>query len=230
MNKTSNFFYNLLMVFFNSNLKHFFIHEDKDKNKNKDIKYFFSSIIKNNISNLFNIIKPEIILLRLLNDMKELTLKKNMISNKNFNFDIYFICKIFDFFNINYHSISTTDITQEYLLNNHKSFTIPVIEMVNYNNKKIKENPPIIILYNDYVVLEKSFIPTFNILNYDPNTRITKDTITFNNHIYYLDTQITKMNDNNFFTISKNFTYNPNDIKTNKPPIISIYIRNYNNS
>lgn len=224
MNKTSNFFYNLLMVFFNSNLKHFFIQDDKDKNKKKDIKYFFSTIIKNNISNPFNIIKPDIILLRLLNDMNELTLKKNL------NFDIYFICKIFDFFNINYHSISTTDITQEYLLNNQKSFTIPVIEMVNYNNKKIKENPPIIILYNDYVILEKTFIPTFNILNYDPNTRITKDTITFNNHIYYLDTQITKMNDNYFFTISKNFTYNPNDIKTNKPPIISIYIRNYNNS
>lgn len=212
------------MVFFNSNLKHFFIQDDKDKNKKKDIKYFFSTIIKNNISNPFNIIKPDIILLRLLNDMNELTLKKNL------NFDIYFICKIFDFFNINYHSISTTDITQEYLLNNQKSFTIPVIEMVNYNNKKIKENPPIIILYNDYVILEKTFIPTFNILNYDPNTRITKDTITFNNHIYYLDTQITKMNDNYFFTISKNFTYNPNDIKTNKPPIISIYIRNYNNS
>jgi hypothetical protein len=223
MNKTSNFFYNLLMVFLNSNLKYFFIQDNK--NKKKDIKYFFSSIIKNKITPPFNIIKPEIILLKLLTDMNEVTMKRNMISSKDFNFDIYFICKIFDFFNINYHSISTTDITQEYLLNNHKSFSIPIENMNDYNRKKISENPPIIILYNDYVILQKSFIPTLNILNYDPNAIIKGDTITFNNHIYHLDTKITKMNDNNFFTISSNFTYNPNDIKTNKPPSISIYIQ-----
>jgi len=174
MNKTSNFFYNLLMVFLNSNLKYFFIQDNK--NKKKDIKYFFSSIIKNKITPPFNIIKPEIILLKLLTDMNEVTMKTNMISSKDFNFDIYFICKIFDFFNINYHSISTTDITQEYLLNNHKSFSIPIENMNDYNRKKISENPPIIILYNDYVILQKSFIPTFNILNYDPNSIIKGDT------------------------------------------------------
>jgi len=177
------------MVFLNSNLKYFFIQDNK--NKKKDIKYFFSSIIKNKITPPFNIIKPEIILLKLLTDMNEVTMKTNMISSKDFNFDIYFICKIFDFFNINYHSISTTDITQEYLLNNHKSFSIPIENMNDYNRKKISENPPIII----------------------------------HNHIYHLDTKITKMNDNNFFTVSSNFTYNPNDIKTNKPPSISIYIQ-----
>ena len=222
MNKTCNFFYNLLMVFLNSNLKYFFI---KSENKKKDIKYFFSSIIKNKITPPFNIIKPEIILLKLLTDMNEHTLKTNMISTKDFNFDIYFICKIFDFFNINYHSISTTDITQEYLLNNQKSFSIPIENISVYNQKKINENPPIIILFNDYVILEKRFIPILNILNYDPNTIITSNTITFNNHIYHLDTTITKIKDNSFFTVSSNFTYNPDDIKTKKPPYISIYIQ-----
>ncbi len=209
--KNSDLFSSILMAIFYSQYSHNLILNKM--NIKGHIAIIIKKIIKdyhfNNIKaqNFFNIIIPEILLLKFL----KLTHSKDdisiMIKNKTFNIDITYISNIYNIINLPFLAI--------YSYNNH-----------NYIHNIPSELPFIIIIYHNYKIDNLIDLHTYDYNYKNNNLDLSSNHININGINYIIDSNIyndfsTHLTFNNLHYI---YSHNSSDNLNDLYKIASIYI------
>ena len=243
-NDDINWFISIFMSFLSSYTKNIIL--NKQSYKNNDlifiIKYIYNNYYYDNdiSNNFFNIINPEILLLKFLNLTNTNNLRNFIIDNKNFNLPLNLISIFHHYLDINCFKIINfnnnfyCDINNYYNIfidNNYINYKFNFIPTHNDIYDKINNIPEMILLQKNNDINDNEILAFNNIISdqyneniFNLNTYIKNDdtiksfnnNIIFNNNNYILDSCIIKsIKDNNYIILlnfnNKKYIYSINN-------------------
>jgi hypothetical protein len=240
-----NWFISIFMTLFSSYTKNIIL--KKQSYKNNDLIYIIKHIYNNyyydndKSYNFFNIITPEILLLKFLNLTNINNLRNYIIDNKNFNLPLNLISIFHHYLDINCFKIINfdnnfyCDINSYYTFfidnNNNINYKFNIIPTYNDIYNKINNIPEMILLQKNNDINDNEFLAFTNVISDTYNENIfnlntymkNNDTIKsfnsniiFNNNNYILDSCIIKsIKDDNYIVLlnfnDKKYIYSINN-------------------
>jgi hypothetical protein len=237
-NKDIIVFVAILMSFYSSYIRDLILNK-QEKNKNtllfiikKLLKIYYNE--NEETINFFNIITPEILLLKFLMLSNNNKLRKKIILNNNFNIPITLLYNFYIYFNLNCFNIITinrnpnfycdTNNFYDYYYDKTKNkinYKLNNTEINNFISNKLESNIQILMIQKEnktaeanivqVLINEDSYIDDIlNLKNYHDTTKINnfEEQIYFNNNNYILDSCIIKSNINDNYLILLHFEKN----------------------